>query len=351
MDGTMKAAVFKDIEQIEIEEHPIPACPEDGLLVKVAFCGICGGDVRNYRNGLKGGVKNQIMGHEIAGEIVEVGSKVTKFKVGERVAMAPDVSCGQCYYCKRGLVNLCESHKMLGAHYPGGFAQYIALPGEVLMRGFVEPIPNDMSFEHAAFAETVSAVIACQEFNRVSLGDTVLIIGDGPVGCLHIEVARARGASRIIMLGRGKIELARSFAPDYLISNRDPQKASDEVRKICGSIGPDIAICAVPFTDAQEQAVELVRKRGRVVIYGGVPKNNEMSCLNSNIIHYNELMVLGAFSYPSTGLADAINAIHSSKISADKYINAKVALHNVVKGMELMKSGEALKVMVDPWME
>lgn len=350
MNGIMKAAVFKDIGNIVIEERPIPDCPDGGMLVKVHACGICGGDMRNYRNGLKDGIKNQIMGHEIAGEVVEASSLIKHFKVGDRVALAPDVSCGTCWYCKHGYVNLCTSHKMLGTHFPGGYAQYMALPPEVMQRGFVEPIPEGMSYQHAAFAETAAAVIACQKLNDVSSGDTVVIIGDGPVGCLHIEVARARGAGKIIMIGRGKLDLAAKFKPDLLLSNRNPEEeVIAKVLEATEGIGADIVISAVPSVQPQQQALQMVRKRGRVVIYGGTPKNAEMTTLNSNLIHYNEIMVIGAFSYPATGLADSLSAIHSGDINADMYLSATVSLEDVVKGMDMVAKGEALKVIIDPW--
>lgn len=350
MRGTMKAAVFKEIENIVLEERLIPECPEGGILIKVFACGICGGDVRNYHNGLKGGVTNQIMGHEIAGQVIEVSDLVKHFKVGDRVALAPDVSCGTCWYCKHDLVNLCASHKMLGTHFPGGYAQYLALPPEVMQRGFVELIPEGMSYDHAAFAETASAVIACQKYNNISLGDTVVIIGDGPVGCLHIEVARARGAKKIILVGMDKLDLAAQFKPDLLLSNRNPEEVIAKVLEATEGIGADFVISAVPSVRPQQQALEMVRKRGRVIIYGGTPKTAETTTLNSNLIHYNEIMITGAFSYPSAGLADALSAIHTKKINADMYLNAKVSLKDVVKGMEMVSKGEALKVLIDPWM-
>lgn len=345
----MKAAVFEGIENIVVRDMPIPRCEKDGMLVKVLSCGICGSDIRNFHNGLKGGIEKQVMGHEIAGIVEQVGSSMTRFKPGDRVAIAPDVSCGDCYYCKRGLVNLCASHKLIGTHWPGGFAQYIYLPVQVLSRGFVEPIPEGMSFDHAAFAETASAVIACQEYNNVSLGDTVVIIGDGPVGCLHIEIARARGASRVIVVGLDRLAMAEKFNPDYIFSNADPQTVTGEIRKITGGIGADIVICAVPSVKPHQQAIDMLRKRGKLVIYGGVPKNNEMTVLNSNTIHYNEITVVGAFSYPSTGLEKALKAIHEGKVSPDKYITKTVALDAVVEGIRYAEQGKALKVMVKPW--
>jgi len=352
MNGTMKAAVFHDVENIVLETRPIPACPADGLLVKVYACGICGSDVRNYHNGLKDGIKNQIMGHEIAGQVVEAGRLVDHFKAGERVALAPDVSCGHCWYCRHGYVNLCRSHRMLGTHFPGGYAQYLAIPADVLNHGFIARIPEGMSYPHAAFAETCAAVVACQRRNNVSLGDTVVIIGDGPVGCLHCEVARARGANKIIMIGRDKLELAKTFEPDVLLDGAAPaEELTARVRQETGGIGADVVICAVPTVAVQQEALDMVRKRGTVVIYGGAPRTRETTSLNSNQIHYGEITVTGAFSYPATGLADALAALQAGHIHAEKYVNAAVPLEQVVHGMDMITEGKALKVVIDPWME
>lgn len=342
----MQAMVFRDIGILEEAMLPIPPCPNGGLLVKVMACGICGGDVRNFSNGLKGGIKNQIMGHEIAGVVVECGGSLEKFKLGDHVALAPDISCGECWYCKRGLVNLCQNHRMLGTHLPGGFAEYLAVPRDVLQRGFIEKIPENMPYEHAAFAETAAAVVACQERVQLGLGSRVLIIGDGPVGCLHVEVARARGASLIMLAGADKLELAKEFGPHLLLDNRDPINASKAVLEATDSIGADIVICAVPSVAVQQQALELCRKRGTLVIYGGVPKNNSMTSLDSNLIHYSEINLTGAFSYPATGLYDALWAINNKQINPNKYITEILPLSKLQEGMELIRTGKALKVIV-----
>lgn len=344
----MKAAVFEGIEKIVVREMPVPQCEDGGILVRVIACCICGGDMRNFHTGLRYGVEKQVMGHEISGIVEEAGSRVTRFKAGDKVAIAPDVSCGECYYCKRGLVNLCVNHKMLGTNWPGGFAQYIYLPEVVLSRGFVELVPEGLSFEEAAMAEPASSVVACQEYNNVSLGDTVVIIGDGPIGCLHCEVARARGASTIIMIGLTRLESVPQFGPDFII-NSAAQNPVEEVLKITGGLGADIAICAAPVTSIQQQAVEMVRKRGRVVLFGGVNKNNPITMLNSNMIHYNEISVVGAFSYPSTGLLKAVNLIAEGKISAAKYVTRSVKLDEIADGIAFAEQGKALRVVVKPW--
>lgn len=350
MNGMMKAAVFEKPETMVIREIPIPECETDGVLIKVEACGICGGDVRNFYQGLRADVGSQIMGHEIVGTVVEAGPDAKDFAVGDRVALAPDVSCGECVYCKRGWVNLCAEHKMLGTHFPGGFAQYIAISGYIIEHGFIEHIPDTLSFDDAVMAEPASSVIACQNRNNVQPGDTVVIIGDGPIGCIHIEVARAKGAAKIIMVGLTRLEQAKEFHPDVLLDSAAVNPV-EEVLKLTDGVGADIIICANPVTSTQEQAVEMARKRGIIVLFGGVPKSNPMTSLNSNLIHYNELTVTGAFSYPSCGLRDALSYLNEKKITASKYTNVIVPLDKICDGIMLSKQGKALKAVVKPWME
>lgn len=344
----MKASVFVGIEKFVVRDVEVPECEEDGILVKVEACGICGSDIRNYHSGLRGGIKQQIMGHEIAGIVEEVGSAVEKFKIGDKIAIAPDVSCGECYYCKRGLVNLCVNHKMVGTHFPGGFAQYVYLPNEILTRGMVHHIPEGLSFDEATISEPASSVLACQEYNNIIAGDTVVIIGDGPIGCLHIEVARARGATKIIMVGHMRRDSAHKFNPDYII-NSTVQDPVEEVLKITGGLGADAVIIANPVAKTQEQGVEMVRKRGKVIIFGGVNKNNPMTSLNSNLIHYNELSIIGSFSYPTTAHQEALKLINEGKISARKYISKYVSLEEISEGIDYAEHGKGIKVVIKPW--
>lgn len=348
--NTMKAAVYKGINQMAVEERPIPPCPDDGLLIKVHYCGICGSDVRNFSGGLRNGTTDQIMGHEIGGEIVEVGRLTERFSVGQHVSLAPDISCGTCYYCKRGLVNLCLNHRMLGTDIPGGFAQYLALPKEVLEHGFVEPIPDDMPFKDAAFAEAASGVVACQKRLGISAGDTVVVIGDGPIGCIHTELAHARGA-KVILAGLTRLSFLEPFHPDLVLDNSDPEHVIKEVMKFTNNIGAQYVILAVPTVFPQQEALEMVCKRGTIVIYGGAPKDKCIGQMNSNMIHYNEINVIGSFSYSATGLADSLDVIYNNQIHVDKYINAIVSLEDIPKGIEMARRGEALKVLVDPWKE
>jgi L-iditol 2-dehydrogenase len=344
----VRAAVFEGIERIVVRDLPDPKAGRGDVVVKVEACGLCGSDIRNYHGGLRSGVTAQVMGHEIAGTVVEAGSVVERFMVGDRVAVAPDVSCGSCFYCRRGWVNLCIDHRMIGTHWPGGFAEYLHLPQVVLAHGMVHHMPEGLSFDHAALSEPASSVLAAQENAGVGLGDTVLVIGDGPIGCLHLEVAHARGAATVIMVGLTRLEQARPFGPDHLIdaARQDPVA---EVKRITRGLGADVAIVATPVAKTQAQAVEAVRKRGKVVLFGGLPKDDPSTTLNGNLVHYGEISVVGAFSYPAWMHQRALEVIASGRIDASKYFNLTVGLDGIVEGIRAAESGRALKVLVKPW--
>lgn len=343
----MKAAVFEGPETISIREVELAPCGPDDMIVKVHACGICGSDVRNFKSGLRHGVEKQIMGHEFTGKVTEIGENVRSFSVGDLLAFTPDVSCGECTYCKRGWVNLCNNHRMLGTNWPGGFAEYVHIPEVVIRRGIFNTIPDGVSLDDAALSEPASSVLACQERAGLGLGDSMAVFGDGPIGCLQTEVARARGASTVIMVGLARLDDARRFQPDLLIdaASQDPVR---EIKSFTGGAGVDVAVCANPVASTQEQAVESVRKRGRVILFGGLPKTDPMTSLNSNIIHYSEVEVVGAFSYESRIHWKSLLAIRDGAINPKKYFNRTVSLDDIVEGFRAAASGEALKVLVKP---
>lgn len=333
-----------------VRDIPLAPCGPDDIVIKVHGCGICGSDVRNYRAGLRknaNNIESQVMGHEFTGLVSETGTNVTRYKVGDAIAAAPDVSCGHCWYCRRGLVNICDNHRMLGVDWPGGFAEYVHIPGEVIERGMIHHIPEGVSLDDAAMSEPASSVIAAQENAGIGLGDTVLVIGDGPIGCLHVEIARARGSSRVFMSGVTRLKEAESFSPDLLMDG-----AKDDVVKMVkdatGGLGVDFAICANPVASTQEQAVQAVRKRGTVILFGGLPKDKPMTSLDSNRIHYGEIKVVGAFSYPAVIHQKALLAIRDGFITPSKYITLTLPLDRTGEGFEAAVAGKALKVLIKP---
>ena len=343
----MKAAFLVGVQQFEVRDVPEPHVPDDGLLLQVKACGVCGSDLRRWKEGPPAGSGGIVPGHEIGGVVTSVGSHVQGFAAGDHLAVAPDVHCGRCYYCQRGLFNLCDSLQFLGITpgYPGGFAEYIALSGDILANGIVHRMPPGLSFVQGALAEPCSSVLASHDKAGTSLNDTVVVMGAGPIGCLHIVVAKARGA-RVILSepSATRRDLASRFAPDQML---DPSR--DDVvgcvRAATGGMGADIAICANPVAATQTQAVDLVRKGGRVVLFGGLPKANPMTSLDGNRIHYGEIAVVGAFSYHPTYHELALSLLQRGAIS-DNLVTHIFSLADIAQAFAMANAGEALKVMV-----
>jgi len=344
----MKAAYVTGPMQIELRETSMPQAPDDGILIAVKACGVCGSDLRRWREGADAKSDLLIAGHEISGVVTAVGARVTDYRVGEHLAIAPDVHCGKCYYCEHGLYNLCDHLHLIGITpgYNGGLAEYLVLTAEMLSGGIVHRVPETLSFVQAALAEPLSSVLAAHEQAGTTLGDTVVVMGAGPIGCLHIAVARARGA-RVILSEPSEIrrQIATRFGPELII---DPMNKNlvDEVRNATGGRGADIAICANPVAATHTQAVELVRKRGKVVLFGGLPKANPMTSLDGNRIHYNEIHVIGTFSYHPSYHALALEAIERGLINSDHVITHTFPIENIDQAFQTAASGEALKVMV-----
>jgi L-iditol 2-dehydrogenase len=248
------------------------------------------------------------------------------------------------------MFNLCTDLHLLGITpgYPGGFAEKVVLTGELLENGIVHRMPANLSFAEGALAETLASVLAAHNKAGTSLADTVVIMGGGPIGCLHITVSRARGAAVIVSEpSPNRREIARRFNPDSII---DPfnQDLAAHVRQMTDGIGADIVICANPIAATQKQAVEIVRKAGRVVLFGGLPKSDPLTSLNANLIHYGEIEVVGAFSYHPTHHEAALKMLSRQQIPADRLITHTLPLEQISQAFEIAASGEGLKVIIQP---
>ncbi len=343
----MKAAFLTGQRKFEIKQTAEPLAPDDGLVLDVKACGICGSDLRRWNEGPPKG-QAIIPGHEAAGVIIAVGKKTSDYAVGEQLAISPDVHCGKCYYCKRGLFNVCEDLRFVGITpgYPGGFAEKMVLTREILTNGIVHRMPKGLSFLHAALAEPCCSVLACHNRLATGLGDTIVVMGAGPIGCLHVAIAKARGARVIVSEpSETRRKMAMQFAPEAIV---DPvhENLDGRVRQITDGIGADAVICANPVAQTQTEAVQMVRKRGRVVLFGGLPKANPMVTLDSNRIHYGEIEILGSFSYHPTMHQLALDLLSRGVIPADKLITHKFPLDDINEAYAAAAAGSALKVVV-----
>src|SRR5918995_2407104 len=217
-DLTMRAAVFHGPEDLRVCDLPRPAIGSGELLVKVAACAVCGSDVRTFRHGARNISRPVVLGHEISGTVAEVGARLTGFTVGQRVAVAPAIPCGGCRYCHAGAETMCERLRSIGYEFDGGLAEFLAVPESAVRAGCVNRVPDSVALNEAAIAEPLACVINAQELSNVGSGDTVVVMGAGPVGCLHVGLAKVRGAAKTMLVDirPERLKLAARFGADVV---------------------------------------------------------------------------------------------------------------------------------------
>ena len=346
----MKAAVLYDIEKLKIENIPVPKISDKEILIRIKACTICGTDVRIYHYGHKNISFPRITGHELAGEIVEVGKKVKDYKEGQKVTVAPHIPCGKCYYCQRGMQSMCLNFKAIAYHFDGGFAEFMRVPEIAIKGGCVNLIPDNLSFEEAALAEPLACAINGQELSGTKLADTVAVIGAGPLGCMHIQLARVKGAKKVILLETSfsRTEFARNFVmPDVLI-NPSRENAIEKIREETEGRGADKVIVACSNARAQEESLKMVSPRGVVNFFGGLPKNNPYIKFDSNLVHYKEFYVVGTHGSAPHHNRLALDLISQGKIKVKELITHKLPLEKIIEGLNLAQSGKAMKVAILP---
>lgn len=348
----MKAAVIEQLGVISVQEVSEPELLSESMLIRVEACAICGSDIRIFRKGDPRATFPRIVGHEIAGVVEKVGNKIKKFNIGDRVTVAPGHGCGKCKYCLNGMGNVCINPRpSVGYASSGGFAQYIVPPVNVVENGFVNIIPANISFEEASMAELLACCINGQERAEAGQGDTVVIIGAGPAGCMHVGLAKAREAMKVILVERlmPRLLLAKEkFKPDVIISGED-KEVIIRVKEETGGLGADVIIVAAPSPQAQEAALSMISPIGRVVFFGGLPKDNKMITIDANIIHYTECSITGASSSLGRQNREALDLISQGLINAKEYITHRFPLDQIVMAFDAVENKEAIKVVIFPW--
>lgn len=345
----MKAAIYRSIEKIEICEVPKPICKNDGVVIKVEACAICGSDVRTYFKGTSYVHPNTIIGHEVVGTVEEVGSEVDGICLGERLAIGPIIPCGECFYCRRGLQHLCQFEEDFGGKYPGGFAEYMYINSKAIKLGSVSKIPKNLSFNEGTLAEPLSSVIKAHELANTKLGDTVVVIGAGPVGCMHVEMARIRGAQKIIQteVSSKRIEMSKRFGADVII-NAITEEPIARIMKETDNFGANLVICASPSVEIARDALKMVCRGGTVLLFAGFPKDKPTVEIDGNLVHYNDICVLGTIGFTPRHFHMSIELISKRIIDPKKYITGILPLEKVAEGIEKVSRGEELKLVIVP---
>ena len=353
MTGTMRAARWHGRGDIRIDEVAIPTVGHGEVLLRVSWCGICGTDLEEYRDGpvvipvdhpnaLTGQQAPVTLGHEFAGEVVAIGPGVQGLAVGDRVAPEICLFCGECWYCRRHQYALCVSWAAIGLHGDGGLAEYVRVPGRTCVR-----LPDSIGDDEAALIETTEVAVRAVRAAGVRLGDSVAIIGDGAVGLITLQVARAAGATTTILLGHrsARLELGRRLGADAAIDSREPAWL-DAVRALTGGLGADVAIECGGRAQAIGDAISSTRKGGTIVLLAviGVPIP-----VNTWPIVEGERTVIGSVQHHyDEDLPVAVRLMATGRVDVRPLITRRIALERVVEeGFAAPPSdGSDIKVLV-----
>jgi len=343
-NNKMKAALVYGPKDLRIEEVDIPAINDDEALIRVKTIGICPSDVRSYEGIYKrqlfqyGKDSYGLSGHEWSGEVVKVGNSVKNFSPGDRVVPEIILPCEICKFCRKGMTNLCANKKNIIR----GYAEYTKAPSKLLFK-----IPSNVSFEAAAFAEPIAVCLHTNEIISPMPGDTILIIGGGPMGLIHLQISKISGASVILseMVER-RLKMAEEIGADAVI-NPAREDLSKKVKELTGGYGADAVIIATGNKIAIESAFKAVSGAGTIVFFGGTypPVNVE---IDPNIIHYGEIRVTGSYDHTPTHIERALKLLSEGLIKVEKLISNTFSLSQLKEAFELVKSADALKVNIKP---
>lgn len=317
----MLAALLSGVRDITLQDYSLRKLEKNELLVKVAYCGVCGTD-RHIFEGKASASIPVILGHEYSGVIVDKGSSIENFTVGDNVAIDPNIYCGYCEYCRIGKVNFCSNHKALGVTLNGGFAEYSIVPASQAYR-----IPNDFELSVAAFAEPLSCCLRGIEHADIKPGNTVVIIGGGSIGLIMVQLVRNAGASKIILIEPDilKQHLGITLGADFVLNPSD-EKLFEKIRELTAS-HTDIVIECVGNKDCVQSAIKIAGKGGKIVIFGLAPADHIVT-LNLQYLFQNELKIINSFLNPFT-FKMAVELLIQHKINVQKLITKKIHLKEI----------------------
>lgn len=357
LKNTMKAAILYGPKDIRIKQVPIPKINKDELLLKVKYCGICPSDIKDYL-GIRAKIRKRkqekpvILGHEYSGDVVEVGSEVNKFAPyiyrGMRAVGRILITCGQCIFCQDGLQNLCFNRRSGGCYdIPGAYAEYIKIPAESVKNIGIGEIPESLSYQEACFEEPVAACINGIMQSRTKISDPIAIFGGGPIGLIHVQLSRLIGGAPIILIEpiKKRRDLATKLGADFVI---DPttEDVHNKVMSLTNNLGSSLTIVATSVASVIPTALQITRKNSQLILFAGFPEGST-SNIDPNIIHYNQINVLGSSSSTIRTRARALNLLAMKRVQVNPLISDILPLDRIEEGFNMVKNSEKLKVLIE----
>jgi L-iditol 2-dehydrogenase len=340
---TMRVLMYYNNKDVRVEEKPVPAIGPGELLVKVFASGICGSDVMEWYRIKKA---PRVLGHEITGEIVEVGEGVEKYKTGDRVFVSHHVPCNTCHYCLKGNHTACDT--LHSTNYdPGGFSEYIRIP-EINVESGVYILPEGMSYAEGTFIEPLACVVRGQRLAGIKPGSTVLVIGSGISGLIHVNLARAYGAGRIIAVDITdyRLKAAEQFGADAVINAKD--NVAERILQVNeGRLADTVIVCAGALS-ASTGALSYV-DRGGTVLYFAVPEPEVMVPVPMNDLWRNEITLMTSYGASPLDLDIAVRLISSRRVRLNDMITHRLPFDQGGKGFQLVSEAkDSIKVIIEP---
>ena len=339
---------------VDVREADEPAVDPGGAILRVEACGICGTDARTFFNGDPRAPAPWILGHEPVGVLEQVGPDAVLppgVQEGARVFLGSILACGQCRPCTEGHQNLCEHHLLYGFDpFPGAYAELAAVP-PIAMRNLI-PLPPDLPSDLATVVDPFACALNGVEVLDVDLGDIVVILGAGPIGCWQAVMARDRGADRVFLcdVNQERLDLALKvvggFVDDAWLAGEDNGVAGLLDRT--GGAGAHRISVAAPSTRAQQAALEMAARRARVVYFAGLPKHDPVSPLDMNQLHYKELAILGAYGATPRQYRITMDYLHRRRQELAPVVTHRFPLDEIGDAFETIRAGTGLKAVVVP---
>jgi len=338
----LRVAVYYSNQDIRIEEVEVPKVGAGELLIRTEACGICGTDVLEWYRKKRAPI---VLGHEATGVVAEVGEGVTKFRCGDRVFVSHHVPCGVCRYCLAGKETACETLHTTN-YYPGGFSQYIRVPKINVDRG-TYLLPDSVSFEEGVFIEPLGCVIRGQRVAKVKKDDTLLILGSGIAGLLHIQLARLMGVSRLIAtdISDKRLDYAKRFGADLTI-NAGREDVMQALLHFNGRRADRVVLCT-GASSAYEDALRCV-DRGGVILFFAVPDPSYRAYIPVTDYWRNEVTLTTSYGAAPKNLEEALKIISSRSLELSGLITHRLPLSDIALGFRLVVEGESLKVVINP---
>jgi L-iditol 2-dehydrogenase len=345
----VKAATFYGSGGLVVEEVAVPEIADDELLVRVRAAPICGSDLRILRTGhplIPAGTR-RVLGHEVAGDVARVGSRVQGFSPGERVCLVPCVGCGRCDDCIAGDNNACSLVRILGFDFDGGFQEYLRVPRAALERGNVFPVPDSVSYAEAALVEPMACCYGAQRQVGLDFRDRVVIVGAGPIGVMHTLLARLAGARRIIVsdVVAPRLDMVRELGADVVVDGSS-EDLMGAVMKESNGRGADVVITTVSSAAVQSQAVQLLATRGRLCLFAGLSASERVE-MDTNRVHYRRLTVTGTTGTSIADYAACLRLVAERRIDLSPVITGRFPLDRIHEAIEHSASRRSLKAVIE----